>query len=93
MKFSDARNAMRTASALTAWETIRARARPMEAEMRDKLPNSKLQDVEFVRKLVKRIMDDGRIGRLEACNFAKLLFDNATGLDVLHAIDGGRDGK
>jgi hypothetical protein len=42
---------------------------------------------EEIPRLTKRVMDDGRIGRLEACNFVKTMFPGKTGWDVLLQIE------
>lgn len=51
------------------------------------IPNERLKDKEFMRALVKRVMDDGQMIKLRACLFVAGMVVGATGWDVYRAIE------
>lgn len=50
--------------------------------------NGTAVDTDLLRKLVKRVMDDGHMIRLQACTFVAGMFPGKTGWDVLRKIEG-----
>jgi len=50
--------------------------------------NGTAVDTDLLRKLVKRVMDDGHMIRLQACTFVAGMFSGKTGWDVLRKIEG-----
>lgn len=45
-------------------------------------------DADTIRKLVKRVMDDGKMTKPAACAFVAGMFPNKTGWDVYGKIEG-----
>ena len=51
-------------------------------------PQTTLPEADTLRALVKRVMDDGKMLRLEACTFVAGMFPGNVGWDVLRGIEG-----
>jgi len=49
-----------------------------------------LPDADTVRRLVKRVMDDGKIDKMRACVFVAGMFRNAVGWDVYRLLEGDK---